>query len=312
MTECNTAFARNYSSGRQLDDGRIERRGLPGRSGIDAQDALGNFRCRRSATSRSNLKNPKYVEWNFEVQRTFGSQTVVSANYVGNRGYDGLIFNNDLNGFGFGELPTTAPDPRVAQRKLPHQQWRLELQRYDAVGAGKQLARNHGAIELHLLARARRYLERRRVAVQRDHERSVRKSIHSTCMTTTHLATMMRGMRLTASYIYQLPFKSENRMLNAAIGGWQLSGTMFYHTGFPFSIIDGGTSALLAGNNLAGSTILLQPTGLSPRGISRTWLAASWRHAGDLEPRTRSHRPRHLSGPSAATHSVDRASWAAT
>ena len=48
-------------------------------------------------------------------------------------------------------------------------------------------------------------------------------------------------------------------MLNAAIGGWQLSGTMFYHSGFPFSFIDGGTSAALDGNNLFGSTILLQP-----------------------------------------------------
>lgn len=66
--------------------------------------------------------------------------------------------------------------------------------------------------------------------------------------------------QLTASYVYQFPFKNEHRLLNAAIGGWQLSGTMFYHTGFPFSLIDGGTAAALAGNNLAGSTILLQPS----------------------------------------------------
>ena len=50
-------------------------------------------------------------------------------------------------------------------------------------------------------------------------------------------------------------------MLNTAIGGWQLSGTMFYRTGFPFSVIDGGTLGGLAANNLNPSfnTILLQP-----------------------------------------------------
>lgn len=40
---------------------------------------------------------------------------------------------------------------------------------------------------------------------------------------------------LTASYVYQLPFKSENRLLNSAIRGWQLSGTMFSHR-FPLQL----------------------------------------------------------------------------
>lgn len=61
-----------------------------------------------------NLQNPKYVEWNLQVQHTFGNR-VVSANYVGNRGYDELIFNNDLNGYGFANRPATVPDPRVAR-----------------------------------------------------------------------------------------------------------------------------------------------------------------------------------------------------
>ena len=52
--------------------------------------------------------------------------------------------------------------------------------------------------------------------------------------------------------------------MNAAIGGWMISGTMFYRSGFPFSIIDGGATAGLVGNNLGGTssfgaTILAQP-----------------------------------------------------
>jgi len=65
---------------------------------------------------------------------------------------------------------------------------------------------------------------------------------------------------ITASYVYQLPFKSNRRALNALIGGWQVSGTMFWHTGFPFSAFDGATvGGLTATNNLGGGIILMQP-----------------------------------------------------
>ncbi len=61
----------------------------------------------------SQLRNPKYVEWNFEVEHRLNSKTVVSANYVGNKGYDELVQFPYLNGFGFGGLPTTPIDTRV-------------------------------------------------------------------------------------------------------------------------------------------------------------------------------------------------------
>jgi hypothetical protein len=40
---------------------------------------------------------------------------------------------------------------------------------------------------------------------------------------------------LNGNYIYQLPFHSSLGWLNQAIGGWQISGTVFLRTGFPFS-----------------------------------------------------------------------------
>src|SRR6202020_2514450 len=83
---------------------------------------LGGCLNRQGALTVPNLndvsrhfQNPEYVEWNFEIQETFGTRTVVSANYVGNHGYDELAYNPTLNGFGFGTLPATAPDPRVGR-----------------------------------------------------------------------------------------------------------------------------------------------------------------------------------------------------
>jgi hypothetical protein len=65
----------------------------------------------------NKIYNPKYAEWNFEVQQELNSKTALSINYVGNHGYD-LIEQNDLVNSsnpglpGFGFLPPSAPDPR--------------------------------------------------------------------------------------------------------------------------------------------------------------------------------------------------------
>jgi hypothetical protein len=42
---------------------------------------------------------------------------------------------------------------------------------------------------------------------------------------------------LTANYVYQLPLKARERILGAVIEGWQVSGTAFWHSGLPFSVL---------------------------------------------------------------------------
>jgi hypothetical protein len=40
---------------------------------------------------------------------------------------------------------------------------------------------------------------------------------------------------LTAEYAYELPIKVRGRQLGRALNGWQVSGTVFWHSGIPFS-----------------------------------------------------------------------------
>ncbi|HEV3200482.1 MAG TPA: carboxypeptidase regulatory-like domain-containing protein [Bryobacteraceae bacterium] len=47
----------------------------------------------------------------------------------------------------------------------------------------------------------------------------------------------------TAQYVYQLPFTFRNHMLDRAFKGWQVSGTLFWHTGLPFSVLSAPYSA---------------------------------------------------------------------
>jgi hypothetical protein len=48
---------------------------------------------------------------------------------------------------------------------------------------------------------------------------------------------------LTAQYVYQLPVKVQNRLLGYALNGWQVSGTVFWHSGIPFSVLSTPYSA---------------------------------------------------------------------
>jgi hypothetical protein len=41
---------------------------------------------------------------------------------------------------------------------------------------------------------------------------------------------------LTGNYVYQFP-KVRNRLLGYALNGWQVSGSVFWHSGIPFSVL---------------------------------------------------------------------------
>jgi hypothetical protein len=48
---------------------------------------------------------------------------------------------------------------------------------------------------------------------------------------------------LNAQYVYLLPIKVRNRSLGYALNGWQVSGTVFWHSGIPFSVMSTPYSA---------------------------------------------------------------------
>jgi hypothetical protein len=258
VTQCNGAFSSNYASGGNLAGYAAAAAPLGG-----CLNGLGQLSVPTLNDVSRNLQNPKYVEWNFEIQHTFGSHTVVSANYVGNHGYDELISNPDVNGFGFGNLPAAAPDPRVARVNYLYSG---AVSNYNGVTFSIQENQWHG------LSGRFNYTfshELDEISNVPGEPFSVITSIGAggTGQIDPYNLRLNYAsgdndarQQLSASYLYQVPFKSENRMLNAAIGGWMISGTWFYRTGFPFSMFDGATTAGLVGNNLSGATILLQPT----------------------------------------------------
>src|SRR6202008_4002388 len=121
VQQCNAAFTNNYNSGGNLPTYQqaaptCTNTGLPAGTvvnGVTSTQLVPNLN-----DVANHIANPKFVEWNLEIEHMIGKSTVVSANYVGNRGYDLFYTNPNVNGFGFGDLPATASDSRVAQVNL--------------------------------------------------------------------------------------------------------------------------------------------------------------------------------------------------
>lgn len=210
-----------------------------------------------------NPQNPKFLEWNVMVQHSFGTRTMVSANYVGNRGYDLFYFNGYLNAFGFGNLPAAAADPRVQRAVFVNNNG---ISNYNGLTLSIQEQNWHGLTSRFNYTYSKA-LDDASNGGNPTTPFSVFNSIGAQIDPFNPRANYGPAdydarHQLSMNYVYELPFKSQNRLKDAAIGGWQWSGTLFYRTGFPFSVLDQLTvGGLAATNNMSTATsfILLQP-----------------------------------------------------
>jgi outer membrane receptor protein involved in Fe transport len=205
--------------------------------------------------------NPKFVEWNLEVQHTLGKNTLISLNYVGNHGYDILLTNPYLNAFcttavcgsGFTEIPVgAAPDPRVA---AVQQLTNAGYSNYHGLTASVQQNLWHG-----LTARFNYTYSHATDNVSNggvlpySETNSILNQIDPANPNAAY-ASSDYDLRhqLSANYVWDLPVKFSSHLMNTLLGGWQVAGTFFYRTGFPFSIEDGQQGVAFVPNNLTAN-----------------------------------------------------------
>jgi len=207
----------------------------------------------------------RYLEWNLELQHSFGSKTVLSINYVGNHGYHEFIQNGGLNGFfpGFAGLPATAPDTRfgtITQYNTGavsnYHGGVFSLRRqfsggfmfginytysraFDEVSNGgfEPLSYvNAGSTNNSILAMINPY--NRRQFNYGPSDADVR-----------HYASV----NYVWDNVFRHMFKGGPNIL---LSGWSVSGTIFTRSGLPFTVVDtAATSAFLAKNFAATPTI---------------------------------------------------------
>ncbi len=225
----------------------------------------------------SKFENPQYYKWNFELQHTIGTKTVVSANYSGMHGIRIPIPDGGMNGYcpasacpaGFAGLPTSVPNPAfgtviqyISAGVASYNGLQLSMQQRLAAG----LTFNLNYTWSHALDD---------VSNGGQNEPF---SYGNGLTTDPSIVTTNNPFNLAKQYgnsDYDVRnYFSVSLVLNDALrhagfkggpnqvfGGWTVSSNVFWRSGLPFTITDGSAGGALAGFNYDGTIFASPATG---------------------------------------------------
>lgn len=214
-------------------------------------------------TAEPNFTNPRYTEWNLEVQRSFDSKTVATIGYVGNHGSNLVVQQDGINAFckscPFGTLPATAPDPRFRRvRELTTQ----GISNYNGLTATltRRLTKGFEGSINYTWSHA---LDDLSNAGLNQYSLNTPGESFLYQIDPQHLRKYNYGNsdydfrhNLSASYIYELPFRTRGRStLNSLLGGWVTSGVIYRRGGQPYSVVNSNLTNTLIGNN-SGNVVM--------------------------------------------------------
>lgn len=215
------------------------------------QAGVPGFRGPSFYTTTPHMLNPRYAEWNLEIEQSFGDKMVASVNYVGNRGSKLLIRTNGTNAFvksgaTFANLPATAPDPRfgtvtdITNNGISNYNGlTASLSRRLTKGFTGTLSYTYShsldnisnaGIDQYSLNQSGDSLR-----YQVDPQNS-RLNYGNADYDFRHV--------LNLNYVWDLPFMAKNRW----IGGWTIAGVLFKRTGEPYSVVNTQIPGALLGN----------------------------------------------------------------
>ena len=204
------------------------------------------------------VKVPRYYEWSLEAQQGVGWNTTVSAMYVGNHGSHEEISNTALNAFSptpFANLPLNAPDPRFG---VVSQQQNIANSNY----AGLVLTGKHNfnggltfqasytwshaldeisnnSVSPFGLNIAGRYAD---IINPQDPSNLRAYNYGNADYDIRH--------NFTANYVWSDGLRHVTKWgPNALMKGWSFSGTVFRHSGLPFTVVSSNVTGGLEGSN---------------------------------------------------------------
>ncbi|MBV8114061.1 MAG: carboxypeptidase regulatory-like domain-containing protein [Silvibacterium sp.] len=206
-----------------------------------------SFSPPKFTSPQPNLHYPTYEEWSLQVQRQFGRSTALTLGYVGNHGYHEPDQQNSANAYGFPGLPTTAPLPSFAQANIIESQ---ASSNYN--GAMVSLTHRDKYVTLtvnYTYSHALDEISNGGFLGFNPGNAFVPEDPYNLAVNYGNSDYDVRH-NVTASYVVTLPYWHRARLLTDL---WQFSGTVFYHTGFPFSVTDINTSTALNSQNYYGT-----------------------------------------------------------
>jgi hypothetical protein len=191
----------------------------------------------------NQINNPKYLEWNFEIQQAIDPKTVLTLNYVGTHGYNILVQNGSVNainatGAQFGQIPTTATDPRFGAVTELASVGRSNYDGLVTTVTRKFTYGFQGSVN-YTFSHSLDDLTSTSPNTPYNGAQSVVYQINPNNLRQLNYGNSDSDARhnLTANYVWTLPYKFQNRLMEQAVGGWTVAGTFFYHSPFPYSAL---------------------------------------------------------------------------
>ncbi len=199
-----------------------------------------------TAVPDGKLHAPYFMQWSFALERQLGNSINVRAQYVGTRAVN-QPYQTQVNGYQtvcqgcFAPFPYGQPkDPRfgaVTQLSTganSHYSG-LQLTAEKRLGHGLQVQANYTWSHCMDTVSNGGFLPFSAGAILSPLPGELGRQYGPCDYDVRH--------NFTAQYVYQLPIKVRSHLLGYALNGWQVSGSVFWHSGVPFSILSAPYSA---------------------------------------------------------------------
>jgi hypothetical protein len=225
-----------------------------------ALSALGSTFSAPAFTAISGkIQNPEYQEWNFQLQQEIAKSIVLVANYTGNHGVKELYSNAWPNAYdqygiypGVAGISSTVPVPNYGTVTTIQNG---ALSNYNGLSVSVRKRMSHGlaADFNYTWSHAIDEVSNGGLFTYGD---SLLGQINPLSLRANNYGDADYDIRhnFNGDFVYQPVVHTGHRLLDSVLGGWQLSGKIFWRSGLPFSVTD-GNSAL--GNG--GGSILATP-----------------------------------------------------
>jgi Carboxypeptidase regulatory-like domain/TonB-dependent Receptor Plug Domain len=216
-------------------------------------------------TGAASIHDAIYREWNVQVQHSLTPTMAVSVNYVGNFGYNEAFTVPGLNAFcpvsacpaGYADLPAAPIDPRFATV--------TELQttgesNYNGFTVSFMRKVSHGLVVTanYTYGHALDNVSNGGIFAFNNETNASILSPQDPSHPHADYGNADYDLRqaFNFNYVWPIPFASSaHPVLKQILGGWTVAGTLYAHSGFPLTVIDGATEALLGGFNDSGGPV---------------------------------------------------------
>jgi hypothetical protein len=261
----NSAFVKGFAAGQTLTQ-------------IQAADP--NFTPPGFQTPPSTLHSPQYQKWSLQAQQSFGASTSLTIGYFGYHGIHEFFNNPNANAYGFGPYPAgPCGSPPVApcydSRFAGVTQLETSaISNYHAMVVSFEHRFTHwgqGLFEAnYTYGHALDEISNGGLApfaygsfggsLSPQDPSNLRGSYGSADYDVRH--------SFNANYVWPVPLKAAFRGHGPdyLVNGWQISGTIFARTGFPYTVFDITGGANLVQNNVFGPIYSVPVAPLGPAG----------------------------------------------